>query len=62
MLKLADYHCPACDRLEEFELTEEGWTCDCTNPPTKMQRIYSLGATIFRGSGFYKTDSRSRSS
>ena len=58
-----DYECRACgNRIEVIHgMTEPGPTsCDrCAGP---VRRVLHAAGIIFKGSGFYKTDSRSASS
>ena len=53
------YHCPTC--LTEFEvlrrMTDED-AVDCPSCGTTGRRLFFPAGIVFKGSGFYKTDSR----
>lgn len=51
----ADYRCPECSHITEAQPCEEP-TCDVCGIP--MERIWTAPAPIFKGPGFYTTDSR----
>ena len=58
-----EYECTSCGPFEQFQrITEEALSVcpDCGNP---VRRLISSGTgIIFKGSGFYSTDSRSEGS
>jgi putative FmdB family regulatory protein len=58
-----DYQCRSCSRVFEVihPMTEDGpQTCEVCGG--ELRRILHPAGIIFKGSGFYKTDSRSSSS
>lgn len=58
-----DYQCRSCGNVTEVihSMTEDGpTTCEVCGGP--LRRILYPAGIIFKGSGFYKTDSRSSSS
>jgi putative FmdB family regulatory protein len=58
-----DYQCRTCGHTIEVihSMTEDGpTTCEVCGGP--LRRIFHPTGIIFKGSGFYKTDSRSSSS
>lgn len=58
-----DYQCRTCGRITEVihSMLEEGPTT-CEHCGGELRRILHPAGIIFKGSGFYKTDSRSSSS
>jgi putative FmdB family regulatory protein len=53
------YHCPDCDA--EFEVLQrmtDPPTADCPRCGTPGRRLFFPTGIVFKGSGFYKTDSR----
>jgi putative FmdB family regulatory protein len=58
-----DYRCRQCGHITEVihSMTEDG-PATCERCGGQLQRILHPAGIIFRGSGFYKTDSRSASS
>ena len=57
------YACTACaERLEVFQrFTDEPLT-ECPSCGGALRKVFSPVGVVFKGSGFYKTDSRSSSS
>jgi putative FmdB family regulatory protein len=54
-----DYVCDICGKLEEQDAPNLEYNCKCSQQyPQRMRRIYSLGGIVFKGNGFYRTDSR----
>ena len=51
-----DYRCTVCEQPYEFPTNNVDFLC-CNKP---VRRVYSLGGTIFKGSGFYVNESRSK--
>ena len=58
-----DYQCRSCGVIAEVvhSMLEEGPTA-CERCGGELRRLVSPSGIIFKGSGFYKTDSRSSSS
>lgn len=58
-----DYQCRSCGAVTEVihSMLEEGPTA-CERCGGELRRILYPAGIIFKGSGFYRTDSRSRSS
>ena len=57
------YHCPRCDA--EFEVSQrmtDDSGADCPRCGTPGRRLFFPAGIVFKGSGFYKTDSRRASS
>jgi putative FmdB family regulatory protein len=56
-----DFHCTACDKIFEKTLvfgTKEKPVCPSCGS-TKTEKLISMPTVVFKGSGFYKTDSKS---
>jgi putative FmdB family regulatory protein len=56
------YHCPSCDT--EFEVRKrmtDATGADCPHCGTPGRRVFFPAGIVFKGSGFYKTDSRGAS-
>ena len=62
-MPLYDYKCTACGTVSEvrhgFDQTH---TDPCPSCGGAMARVFSAAPIVFKGSGFYKTDSRKASS
>jgi putative FmdB family regulatory protein len=58
-----DYQCRSCGKIIEVvhSMLEDGPTA-CDRCGGELRRLVSQSGIIFKGSGFYKTDSRSSSS
>ncbi len=57
------YHCPRCEA--EFEVSQrmtDDSGADCPRCGTPGRRLFFPTGIVFKGSGFYKTDSRRSSS
>jgi len=57
------YHCPRCQT--EFEVSQrmtDDSGADCPHCGTPGRRLFFPAGIVFKGSGFYKTDSRRSSS
>lgn len=53
-----DYKCSECGEVEEqyhriYEYPEDSYCCDAP-----VDKVYTPAAVTFKGSGFYRTDSR----
>ena len=63
-MPLYDYQCTACDKVTEvrhgFKETFEGTCPSCG--ATALKRVFNPAPILFKGSGFYVTDSRKGSS
>ena len=54
-----DYECGACGPFEQFQRITEDPLADCPRCGSAVRRLISSGTgIIFKGSGFYSTDSR----
>jgi putative FmdB family regulatory protein len=54
------YACTACDkRLEVVQKFTDDPLTECTECGGRLRKIFSAAGIIFKGSGFYRTDSRS---
>ncbi len=53
-----NYKCPQCEAVltvvRSMMESDPGYTCDTCN--IAMNRVYSVGAITFNGSGFYSKD------
>jgi putative FmdB family regulatory protein len=53
-----NYKCPQCEAVltvvRSMMESDPGYTCDACN--IAMNRVYSVGAITFNGSGFYSKD------
>ncbi|WP_131768629.1 FmdB family zinc ribbon protein [Candidatus Protofrankia californiensis] len=55
-----EYRCTACDRdLEVVQNFNDAALTECPTCNGKLRRVFSSVGVVFKGSGFYKTDSRS---
>ena len=58
-----EYHCKACDNdLEVFQKFSDDPLTTCPKCQGELRRVFSPAGIVFKGSGFYSTDSRSSSS
>lgn len=55
------YECDHCGRFEEFQRITEEPLKDCPKCNASVKRIIGAPGIIFKGSGFYSTDSKSSS-
>jgi putative FmdB family regulatory protein len=59
-MPLYDYACTRCGRIHEvrhgFDETHDAPCASCGAPP---RRVFNAAPVLFKGSGFYVTDSRS---
>ena len=56
------YHCPSCEaEFEVFQRMTDASGADCPRCGTPGRRVFFPTGIVFKGSGFYKTDSRSSS-
>jgi putative FmdB family regulatory protein len=57
------YACRACgEQLEAVQSFSEASLTECPNCGGELRKVFSAVGVVFKGSGFYKTDSRSSSS
>ncbi len=57
-----DYHCETCDKaFEVFQGMSEEPISTCPECGAEVRRVFDASSIIFKGSGFYKTDTRSNS-
>ena len=57
------YACADCDhQFEAFQSFTEASLTTCPECKGEVRKIYSAVGVVFKGSGFYKTDSVSKSS
>lgn len=64
-MPIYEFKCDKCDILTETNIPgwKEGQAPDCHKCNEKMKKMVSLpGGIHFKGSGFYKTDYKDRSS
>jgi putative FmdB family regulatory protein len=54
------YHCPSCDTdFEVFQRMIDEAIAACPSCGARARRLFFPAGIVFKGSGFYKTDSRS---
>ena len=57
------YACTACDeRLEAVQSFSDAPLSQCPACGSALRKVFSAVGVVFKGSGFYKTDSRAKSS
>jgi putative FmdB family regulatory protein len=57
------YACTACDhRFEEVQSFTDPSLTECPECAGRLRKLYSSVGVVFKGSGFYRTDSRAKSS
>ncbi len=57
-----DYHCENCDKeFEVFQNMDDEPMSTCPDCGSVVRRVFGASGIIFKGSGFYKTDTRSTS-
>lgn len=55
-----EYACTSCGhQFEAFQSFSEDALTECPECKGEVQKVYSNVGVVFKGSGFYKTDSRS---
>jgi len=62
-MPIYEYHCPTCKATYELQQgfsAESTHTCEQCNKGT-VKRVLYAPRVVFKGSGFYATDSKSRS-
>ncbi len=53
------YACTACnERLEAVQRFTDDPLTDCSSCGGRLRKVYSAVGVVFKGSGFYRTDSR----
>lgn len=52
------YECKKCGRFEEFQKITDEPLDECPECNNKVKRVIGAPGIIFKGSGFYSTDSR----
>ena len=58
-----EYACVACGHeFEAFQSFSDSALTECPECKGELRKVYSNVGVVFKGSGFYKTDSRSSSS
>ncbi len=61
-MPLYDYQCRSCKQIKEVRHGfKETFTDPCASCGGEMQRLFSAAPIVFKGSGFYVTDSRKSS-
>lgn len=56
------YACSACEHeFEVFQAFSESSLTHCPECNGELRKVYSAVGVVFKGSGFYKTDSKSES-
>ena len=54
------YACTECGHaFEQFQSFSEDALTSCPSCEGKLRKVFSAAGIVFKGSGFYKTDSRS---
>ncbi|GAA4419460.1 FmdB family zinc ribbon protein [Actinokineospora soli] len=57
------YACTACDhRFEAVQKFTDASLTECPECTGKLRKLYGSVGVVFKGSGFYRTDNRSKSS
>jgi putative FmdB family regulatory protein len=57
------YACTACDhRFEEVQSFTDPSLTECPECSGRLRKLYGSVGVVFKGSGFYRTDSRAKSS
>jgi len=57
------YACTACDhRFEEVQKFTDPSLTECPECSGRLRKLYGSVGVVFKGSGFYRTDSRAKSS
>ncbi|NUT48362.1 MAG: FmdB family transcriptional regulator [Saccharothrix sp.] len=57
------YACTECDhRFEAVQTFSDSALTECPECSGKLRKLYGAVGVVFKGSGFYRTDSRSSSS
>jgi putative FmdB family regulatory protein len=55
------YACTACDHaFEQFQSFSEDSLTVCTECQGRLRKVFNAVGVVFKGSGFYRTDSRSK--
>jgi putative FmdB family regulatory protein len=57
------YACTACDhRFEQVQSFSDPSLSECPECSGRLRKLYGSVGVVFKGSGFYRTDSRAKSS
>ena len=57
------YSCPSCGHFfEQFQSFSEDALTVCPQCSGRLRKVFNAVGVVFKGSGFYRTDSRSSSS
>lgn len=57
------YACTACDHaFEQFQAFTEDALTECPRCGGRLRKLFNAVGVVFKGSGFYRTDSRAASS
>ena len=57
------YACTACDHaFEQFQSFTEDSLTECPECSGRLRKVFNAVGVVFKGSGFYRTDSRAASS
>lgn len=57
------YACTACDhRFEQVQSFSDPTLTECPECSGRLRKLYGSVGVVFKGSGFYRTDSRAKSS
>jgi putative FmdB family regulatory protein len=57
------YACTACDhRFEQVQSFTDPTLTECPECSGRLRKLYGSVGVVFKGSGFYRTDSRAKSS
>ena len=58
-----EYECPKCGKFEKFQKMSDEPLAKCPKCKSKVIRLLGTGGgIIFKGSGFYQTDSKNKRS
>jgi len=61
-MPIYEYHCKACGRnLEIFQHMTDPSLTECPECQGKLRKVFSPVGIVFKGSGFYATDSKKSS-
>ena len=58
LMPMYEYRCPICNTQMELELSMDHDLVRCTDCGAQANRIYSVPGLVFKGKGFYSTDSK----
>ncbi len=57
-----EYHCESCDKaFEVFQNMKDTPLSTCPDCGAEVRRVFDASSIIFKGKGFYATDTRAKS-